>query len=455
LTQTLLIFDSEGFVLGSSKITFIFGGNTDEVSEAQATVTEMAENSSVPTEPVSTAATTGNPNSPTLSKAGSFNGLTIDVSKLTSDFIELGTASDLDGDLVSVDWEISPSTNLVTFDASSNVLDLSLEKLFALAQSSGPKLFEIKVWASDSNLERRKTTYTFKLKVPTLSNSDVRAFFAQLTNERLSALANIKLEEGIPFISSIQVSRTGEVFVKFSDELETFSSANVTEDDLKVKLIPPKLSSRGLFARTVEDKTFDWKATKFTSRQLTLQLSFSSPHLISSEGSSFRDILEVRVQNPFLFKSKASQEVIPHGDSAHAYIPQQTSNDEAETIDFIIMASQVGFFATMAPTAWTYSVTGGASVLWSMINVVQFLALIGDMNLFIPANAEAYFAFMSSVADFEILNTDDWLYTPMYDFLTWIDSGNWMFESNGKESLRRTQKKKPRGGLEIEGQQEK
>ena len=123
---------------------------------------ESSENS-VATEPASSAATAGNPNSPTLSKAGLINGLTIDVSKLTSNFIELGSASDLDGDSVEVSWSIDPSTNLMTFDADSNVIDLSLEKLFVKAQKSGTLSFEVQVRAKDDNSEPRTTTHTFKI----------------------------------------------------------------------------------------------------------------------------------------------------------------------------------------------------------------------------------------------------------------------------------------------------
>ena len=97
-----------------------------EVDDASETSIE----NSVATEPASSAATAGNPNSPTLSKAGLINGLTIDVSKLTSDFIDLGKASDMDGDSVSISYAIDPSTSLITFDSSSNVIDLYLEKLF-------------------------------------------------------------------------------------------------------------------------------------------------------------------------------------------------------------------------------------------------------------------------------------------------------------------------------------
>jgi hypothetical protein len=50
----------------------------------------------------STPASAENPNAPTLKKAATVNGLTVDVSKLQSDFIELGPAEDMDGDSVTI-----------------------------------------------------------------------------------------------------------------------------------------------------------------------------------------------------------------------------------------------------------------------------------------------------------------------------------------------------------------
>ena len=174
------------------------------------------------TEPASTAATAGNPDSPTLSKAGLINGLTIDVSKLTSDYVDLGKASDLDGDSVTVSWSIDPSTNLISFDADSNVIDLSLEKLLEKAQKSGTQLFEVQLKATDVNTEPRTTTYTFKLKVPALSDSEIGAFYAGLIYERLNAaeLEN-QADVTIPFIKSVKVTRTGRVVVSFSEEMWT------------------------------------------------------------------------------------------------------------------------------------------------------------------------------------------------------------------------------------------
>jgi hypothetical protein len=88
--------------------------------------------SSVATAPVSTEATKGNPNAPTLKKAGVLNGISVDITKLTSDFIDLGASSDLDGDSVTVTFEVSPFTNLITFDGGANSVDLAVEELLEL-----------------------------------------------------------------------------------------------------------------------------------------------------------------------------------------------------------------------------------------------------------------------------------------------------------------------------------
>jgi hypothetical protein len=252
----------------------------------------------VATEPASTAATPGNPNSPTLSKAGSLNGLTIDVSKLTSDFIELGSASDLDDDSVSVSWEISPSTDLISFDTEFNVIDLSLEKLFQLTENSGPKSFEVQVWAKDGNAEPRTTTYAFKIKVPSLSLSDIGAFYASLINLRLKADALADLAElETPHIPSVEVTRSGVALVNFSEEMRIQPPEKITSQALSVKLIPPQGET------LTAEKNFSWVTIEYTPQYLKLQLSFDSPTSISSEGRARRDNLEVMVKNPFMFQA--------------------------------------------------------------------------------------------------------------------------------------------------------
>ena len=53
-------------------------------------------------------------------------------------------------------------------------------------------------------------------------------------------------------------------------------------------------------------------------------------------------MLEVQVRNPFMFKAKASQEVIPRGDSEQGPIPQQISAGQAEAIDNMMSVTQIG-----------------------------------------------------------------------------------------------------------------
>jgi hypothetical protein len=53
-------------------------------------------------------------------------------------------------------------------------------------------------------------------------------------------------------------------------------------------------------------------------------------------------MLEVQVRNPFMFKAKASREVIPRGDSEQGSIPQQISAGQAEAIDNMMSVTQIG-----------------------------------------------------------------------------------------------------------------
>ena len=69
--------------------------------------------------PKSSPASASNPNSPTLSKAGAIYGLTVDLSQLQTDYIELGPSEDLDGESVTVVVDVSPRTNFVQFDEQS------------------------------------------------------------------------------------------------------------------------------------------------------------------------------------------------------------------------------------------------------------------------------------------------------------------------------------------------
>lgn len=212
------------------------------------------------TAPVTSPATKSNPNSPTLLKAGALNGLTIDIRTLQADFIDLGEASDLDGDSVTVSFEVSPSTNLISFDEGSNSVDLSVEALFELTQASGPQTFELTVIATDTNKLPRSTTYFFKIKVPTLSQDEIGAYYEGLIYERLGLAYNEKNpNERIPFIEEVIVSQTGEVFVHFSDLMLTKSPSDITPSSLALELI-----SKSGAGATGGNKQFSWTTLEFT-----------------------------------------------------------------------------------------------------------------------------------------------------------------------------------------------
>lgn len=121
-------------------------------------------------------------------------------------------------------------------------------------------------------------------------------------------------------------------------------------------------------------------------------------------------MLEVEVKNPFFFRAKATQEVIPRGTTRMAPIPQQFSAGQAESLDNLMAVARIGTKTTVGSTVVTLLITGSLSEVWGMINSVQMLAYIRHMDLYMPANTEAYFDFMLTVADFEIVDP-----VPVYD----------------------------------------
>jgi hypothetical protein len=247
------------------------------------------------------------------------------VRSLNSDFIDLGAAEDLDGDAVLITFEVSPATSLITFDAAMNIVDLSIEQLFELSSLDGPQTFEISLVASDTNVEPRSTEYWFKFKVPTLSPKDIGAYYAGLIYQRLSGATEDKEDADVPFITEVEITQTGQVFVYFSEALLTKSPQDITED-----VVTLELTSKSESEELESDKDFTWTALAFKETVLKLQLDFESPWSISSRGKSNLDLIEVRIKNPFLFRSKTSFEMIPRGDSALASVPLQISEDQAE-----------------------------------------------------------------------------------------------------------------------------
>ena len=97
----------------------------------------------------STPASASNSNAPTLRKAASINGLTVNLKNLTTDFIALGPAGDLDGDNVTVSVEISPSSSLLEFQAASNNIALSVDDLIQLASQKGALKLEVSATITD------------------------------------------------------------------------------------------------------------------------------------------------------------------------------------------------------------------------------------------------------------------------------------------------------------------
>lgn len=116
---------------------------TTDNNDDEESATQVAE------EAKSTPASASNSNAPTLKNAATINGLTVSLSSLTTDFIALGPAEDLDGDDVTVLVEISPSSSLLQFQATSNNIALSVDDLIQLASQKGALKFEVSATITD------------------------------------------------------------------------------------------------------------------------------------------------------------------------------------------------------------------------------------------------------------------------------------------------------------------
>jgi len=103
-----------------------------------------------------------------LSNSDAFDGQTLNVADLESDFIGFGDAEDEDGDSVSVTCTVEPETSLIIFDAQTNRLELQLEELVELGLQGKAREFQIDLEITDLHEFPRSTTYSFKLELTSL-----------------------------------------------------------------------------------------------------------------------------------------------------------------------------------------------------------------------------------------------------------------------------------------------
>lgn len=171
-----------------------------------------------------------NGNAPTLKKAGPLYGKTVDISTLDSDLIQLGAAEDLDGDVVTVTFSISPSTDFVTFDAETNTVELISEALFKDAGNSSKK-YKVKVVARDQNPAPRSTEYDFTLFVPSLTDEAIGAYFAKLIMSRKEGESE-EIDPDLPQIDYMQVSTDQKLTIFFTEPLLTKEPEKITADVL-------------------------------------------------------------------------------------------------------------------------------------------------------------------------------------------------------------------------------
>lgn len=124
----------------------------------------------------------------------------------------------------------------------------------------------------------------------------------------------------VPKLESMSVSETGRVKITFSEKLLARDPTQITNSTLGVKVnsktdVPD------------DQKRFSWNATKFDGRALWLQLDFESPLAVSSETKLNLDELEVWVKNPFMFRSRSTDFMVPRNSEIKAEIPPQFRGD--------------------------------------------------------------------------------------------------------------------------------
>ena len=133
----------------------------------------------------------------------------------------------MDGDSVTISAQISPQSNFIKFNEATKNLDISIEALFEEARKA-KKLFEVTLTATDSNSEPRSTVYSFKLKVPQMSDEDIGAFYAGLIYQRVDGEEDAKSAVELPDISSIHISKSALVTLTFTQVLLTKDPALIT-----------------------------------------------------------------------------------------------------------------------------------------------------------------------------------------------------------------------------------
>jgi hypothetical protein len=103
------------------------------------------------------------------------------------------------------------------------------------------------------------------------------------------------------------------VTIKFTEKLIAKDPSLVSKDALEVNLISQTSVPDSM-------KTFSWKTVAFSAQKLTLKIRFTSPLSVSSETLNNLDVLEVRIKNPFMFRSEEGQ-LMPRGTWIQAEIP--------------------------------------------------------------------------------------------------------------------------------------
>eukprot|EP00347_Sterkiella_histriomuscorum_P019607 403340988 len=178
----------------------------------------------------------------------------------------------------------------------------------------------IEILLTDTNQNPLSTTYYLKIKV--ISENEASSQTIVKTGFSPTLAAKLK-----------SFDNTGCLTIQFTNDIFVPANLSTIDDNVLRLRIRPSNQSR------IEDLTFKWEVTKFEPRQMTIQIYFTNPQLVSSQGT---DMLQLIFMLNGKFIEQNSNKPIAHEFTLFIGIPsgKQHSSDENEALQgFLVFVS--------------------------------------------------------------------------------------------------------------------
>lgn len=159
---------------------------------------------------------------------------------------------------------------------------------------------------------------------------------------------------------------------------------------------------------------FEYKIKSFKSKELTLEIIFKTPELVSQTQQEAED-LRVIFWGSAWFVDKKFNEQVNGGPSLRRNnvlilnIPPQRGPKKIELSTAEVAAVDTGSVALgIGTVAGNFVLSASLNSLWSMINTQQMIVLIPLFQVDLPENAGMVFKQMMKIAAFDLVpNTED------------------------------------------------